>query len=74
MILILQGNIFFIILLKSNEYTNAPNNSKIIIITGGLGFLGRQFVEELAKKKFYPIILDKKNRIDIQKFLNRIKY
>jgi len=48
------------------------NIPKIIIITGGLGFLGKQFVEELVKKKFYPIILDKKNRVDIQKFLDQI--
>jgi len=48
------------------------NNPKIIVITGGLGFLARQFVEELVKKKFYPIILDKKSRVDMQKFLNQI--
>ena len=35
-------------------------SKKIVIITGGLGFLGKEFTIELAKNNFMPIIVDLK--------------
>ena len=43
---------------------------KIVIITGGLGFLGSFFCQELIKKKFKVIILDIK--IPITSFVNNL--
>ena len=43
---------------------------KIVIITGGLGFLGSFFCQELIKKKFKVIILDiKKPKTSFEKNL-----
>jgi len=45
--------------------------SKIIIITGGLGFLGKHFVKTLAKDNHVPIILDKKSTKEINSFVTK---
>ena len=47
-------------------------NQKIIIITGGLGLLGKQFAQTLIKDGHIPIILDKKKKAEIQKFKKKI--
>ena len=48
-------------------------SKKIVIITGGLGFLGKEFTIELAKNNFMPIIVDLKKLSEIRKFIKKIK-
>ncbi len=48
-------------------------SKKIVILTGGLGFLGKEFTIELARNNFTPIIIDKKSLPEIKKFIKQIK-
>lgn len=43
---------------------------KIILITGGMGFLGKSYTHALAKIGHLPIVLDIKKRSEIQKYVN----
>ena len=42
-------------------------NNKIVILTGGLGLLGKSIAESLAKDNAKVIILDVKNKNEIKK-------
>ena len=42
-------------------------NNKIIILTGGLGLLGKSIAESLAKDNAKVIMLDVKNKNEIKK-------
>lgn len=45
------------------------SNKKIIIITGGLGFLGKSYALTLAKIGYLPIVIDIKSKKEINKFV-----
>ena len=48
-------------------------NQKIVIITGGLGFLGVQHAEAVLEAGHYPILIDvnMKNSLNIKKFFKK---
>ena len=45
--------------------------NKVVVITGGLGFLGKQFVEAFAESKSYVVILDIFPKSKIQNITNK---
>lgn len=55
-----------------NISKNFNKKKKIVIITGGMGFLGKEYVVTLAQNGFLPIILDIKRKNEIDKFVKSI--
>jgi UDP-glucose 4-epimerase len=41
-----------------NELKNPHNDKKVVIVTGGCGFIGKHLINKLIKGNYFPVIID----------------